>query len=165
VVGHQNPLLPPDAALRAGGLPLQKMTSSYLFLKPYSCSAYEGATGTFLWTEKTGYQAPSAGFTPGLGSTLFGSQLFLPDIAGRGVSARQSRFCSRPQFRGGRSGHEVGMANSEDGKLYRWDLTTNTPFERIELSGGIGEAYTPTLIARNGTVYGINDPVLSPLGK
>jgi hypothetical protein len=66
VVGHQNPLLPPDAALRAGGLPLQKMTSSYLFLKPYSCSAYEGATGTFLWTEKTGYQAPSAGFTPGL---------------------------------------------------------------------------------------------------
>jgi hypothetical protein len=57
------------------------------------------------------------------------------------------------------------MANSEDGKLYRWDLTTNTPFERIELSGGIGEAYTPTLIARNGTVYGINDPVLSPLGK
>jgi hypothetical protein len=80
------------------------MTSSYLFLTTYSCSAYEGATGTLLWTEKTG-------------------------------------------------------------KLYRWDLTTNTPFERIALSGGIGEAYTPTLIGSDGTVYGINDAVLSAVGK
>jgi hypothetical protein len=57
------------------------------------------------------------------------------------------------------------MANSEDGKLYRWDLTTNTLSERIRLSGGIGEAYTPTLIGSDGTVYGINDAVLSAIGK
>jgi len=57
------------------------------------------------------------------------------------------------------------MVNSEDGKLYRWDLTTNTLSERIMLSGGIGEAYTPTLIGADGTVYAINDAVLSAVGK
>jgi len=57
------------------------------------------------------------------------------------------------------------IANSEDGKLYRWDLTTNTLSENIVLSGGIGEAYTPTLIGSDGTVYGINDAVLSAVGK
>ena len=57
------------------------------------------------------------------------------------------------------------IANSEDGKLYRWDLTTNTLSERIRLSGGIGEAYTPTLIGSDGTVYGINDAVLSAIGQ
>ena len=57
------------------------------------------------------------------------------------------------------------MANSEDGKLYRWDLTSNTLSERITLSGGIGEAYTPTLIGGDGTVYAINDAVLNAIGK
>jgi hypothetical protein len=56
------------------------------------------------------------------------------------------------------------IANSEDGYLYRWDLTTNTLSQRIKLSGGIGEAYTPTLIGSDGTVYGINDAVLSAIG-
>jgi hypothetical protein len=57
------------------------------------------------------------------------------------------------------------MANSEDGKLYRWDLTTNQLSEVIKLSGGIGEAYTPTVIGADGTVYAINDAVLSAIGK
>ncbi|MFZ0815153.1 MAG: hypothetical protein WAM78_06520, partial [Candidatus Sulfotelmatobacter sp.] len=57
------------------------------------------------------------------------------------------------------------IANSEDGKLYRWDLTSNTLSERIKLSGGIGEAYTPTLIGADGTVYAINDAVLDAVGK
>jgi hypothetical protein len=37
--------------------------------------------------------------------------------------------------------------------------------EVITLSGGIGEAYTPTVIGRDGKVYGINDAVLSAIGK
>jgi hypothetical protein len=57
------------------------------------------------------------------------------------------------------------MVNSEDGSLYRWDLTTNTLSEKIKLSGGIGEAYTPTVIGADGTVYAINDAVLSAVGK
>jgi hypothetical protein len=57
------------------------------------------------------------------------------------------------------------IVNSEDGRLYRWDLTTNKLSEAIRLSGGIGEAYTPTVIGSDGTVYGINDAVLSAVGN
>jgi hypothetical protein len=57
------------------------------------------------------------------------------------------------------------IVNSEDGKLYRWDLTTNKLSEVIKLSGGIGEAYTPTVIGADGTVYAINDAVLDAIGK
>jgi hypothetical protein len=57
------------------------------------------------------------------------------------------------------------LANSEDGKLYRWDLTTNSFTQRITLSGGIGEAYTPTVIGTDGTAYGINDAVLFAIEK
>jgi len=57
------------------------------------------------------------------------------------------------------------IVNSEDGKLYRWDLTSNTLSEVIKLSGGIGEAYTPTVVGADGTVYAINDAVLDAIGK
>lgn len=52
------------------------------------------------------------------------------------------------------------LANSEDGKLYRWDLTANTFTQSIRLTPGIGEAYTPTLIGVDGTVYAINNATL-----
>jgi hypothetical protein len=52
------------------------------------------------------------------------------------------------------------LANSEDGKLYRWDLATNTFTEQITLTSGIGEAYTPTVIGVDGTVYAINNATL-----
>jgi hypothetical protein len=56
------------------------------------------------------------------------------------------------------------LANSEDGKLYRWDLTSNKLTEKIKLSTGIGEAYTPTVIGSDGTVYTINDAILDAIG-
>jgi hypothetical protein len=56
------------------------------------------------------------------------------------------------------------MANSEDGKLYRWDLTTNSFSQSITLSPGIGEAYTPTVIGPDGTVYAINAAILNAVG-
>ena len=52
------------------------------------------------------------------------------------------------------------LANSEDGNLYRWDLDTNTFSQVIRLTSGIGEAYTPTLIGQDGTVYAINNATL-----
>jgi hypothetical protein len=57
------------------------------------------------------------------------------------------------------------LVNSEDGKLYRWDLTTNTLSEMIKLSSGIGEAYTPTVIGTDGTAFAINKAVLFAIGK
>jgi hypothetical protein len=57
------------------------------------------------------------------------------------------------------------LANSEDGKLYRWDLTSNSFTQVITLSPGIGEAYTPTVIGSDGTVYAINQAVLDAIGS
>jgi hypothetical protein len=57
------------------------------------------------------------------------------------------------------------LANNEDGKLYRWDLTSNTLSETFTLTGGIGEAYTPTLIGVDGTVYAINNAILFAIGR
>jgi hypothetical protein len=57
------------------------------------------------------------------------------------------------------------LANSEDGKLYRWDLTTNTLSETVVLTAGLGEAYTPTAIGVDGTVYAINNATLFAVGK
>ncbi len=57
------------------------------------------------------------------------------------------------------------LVNSEDGRLYRWDVTTNTLAQAVTLSPGVGEAYTPTLIGPDGTVYAINAAVLSAVGR
>ncbi len=57
------------------------------------------------------------------------------------------------------------LANSEDGKLYRWDLDTNTFSQVIALTPGVGEAYTPTLIGADGTVYAINNATLFAVGQ
>jgi hypothetical protein len=54
--------------------------------------------------------------------------------------------------------------NSEDGKLYRWDLNDNKLADVLTLTGGLGEAYTPTVIGVDGTIYAINDGVLFAIG-
>lgn len=57
------------------------------------------------------------------------------------------------------------MVNSEDGKLYRWDLATNSFSDVIALqSTGTFEAYTPTAIGPDGTVYAINKAELFAVG-
>lgn len=52
------------------------------------------------------------------------------------------------------------LANSEDGWLYRWSLATNSFTQRIQLTSGIAESYTPTAIGADGAVYAINNAVL-----
>ena len=52
------------------------------------------------------------------------------------------------------------IAGSEDGKLYRWDLATNTFTQMVTLTPGLGEAYTPTMIAADGSVLAINNATL-----
>ncbi len=56
------------------------------------------------------------------------------------------------------------LVNSEDGKLYRWALDVNALTQQIVLTPGIGEAYTPTVIGGDGTVYAINNATLFAVG-
>jgi hypothetical protein len=60
--------------------------------------------------------------------------------------------------------HASVLANSEDGKLYRWDLLTDSFTQVVTLTPGIGEAYTPTFMGPDGTVYAINDATLFAVG-
>jgi hypothetical protein len=57
------------------------------------------------------------------------------------------------------------LANSEDGTLYRWDMVSNTFTQSVSLTSPTGEAYTPTVIGVDGTVYAINDSVLFAVGQ
>lgn len=57
------------------------------------------------------------------------------------------------------------FAPNEDGRLYRWDLATNSFSEAIALSGGIGEPYVPTSIGPDGTIYTINGGTLYAIGQ
>jgi hypothetical protein len=57
------------------------------------------------------------------------------------------------------------LVNSEDGWLYRWDLATNTLSQKVRLTSGLGESYTPTAIGADGAVYAINNAVLFSVGK
>jgi hypothetical protein len=57
------------------------------------------------------------------------------------------------------------LLNSEDGRFYRWDLTTNTLTQAIvENPVGVGEPYTSTAIGPDGTIYGINGGFLFAMG-
>ena len=57
------------------------------------------------------------------------------------------------------------LANNEDGKLYRWDLTTNTLSQTVVLTAGLGEAYTTTVIGADGQVYATNNAILFAVGQ
>ena len=57
------------------------------------------------------------------------------------------------------------IVNNEDGYMYRWDVSTNTLSEKLRLTSGLGESYTPTAVGPDGAVYGINNGVLFAIGK
>ncbi len=56
------------------------------------------------------------------------------------------------------------LANSEDGWLYRWDLASNSFTQKVQLTSGIAESYTPTAVGADGKVYAINNAVLFAIG-
>jgi hypothetical protein len=64
----------------------------------------------------------------------------------------------------GPADHSV-IANNEDGILYRWDLARNTLAEQIRLNRPRAEAYTPTIVGPDGTVYAINNATLYAIGR
>ena len=61
--------------------------------------------------------------------------------------------------------NKCACVHSEDGKIYRWDFTTNTLTQPLTLTAGIGEAYTPSVIGVDGTVYVIANAILFAVGQ
>jgi hypothetical protein len=57
------------------------------------------------------------------------------------------------------------LANNEDGKLYRWDLTANALSQAVVLTAGLGEAYTTTVVGPDGKVYATNNATLFAVGQ
>jgi hypothetical protein len=57
------------------------------------------------------------------------------------------------------------FAPSEDGHLYRWDLSANSLAEVVALDPGVGEPYVPTVIGPDGTVYTLNAETLFAIGS
>jgi hypothetical protein len=57
------------------------------------------------------------------------------------------------------------FAPSEDGRLYRWDLSANALTETITLGQGIFTPYVPTVIGPDGAVYTINNRTLFSVGN
>jgi hypothetical protein len=57
------------------------------------------------------------------------------------------------------------IVNNEDGTVYRWDLARNKLAEKFHLNRPRPEAYTPTLIGQDGTVYAINNATLYAIGR
>ena len=60
---------------------------------------------------------------------------------------------------------KCAIVNSEDGKVYRWDFVTNTLIQPFTLTTGIGEAYTPTIIGVDGTIYAISNAMIFAIGQ
>jgi hypothetical protein len=46
--------------------------------------------------------------------------------------------------------------DSEDGHIYRWNLTANVIDQAVTLSPGLGQPYVPTVIGPDGTLYTLN---------
>jgi hypothetical protein len=57
------------------------------------------------------------------------------------------------------------FAGSEDGHFYRWDLASNSFSQKLRLNAPRGEAYTPSIVGPDGTVYAINDAKLYAIGQ
>jgi hypothetical protein len=57
------------------------------------------------------------------------------------------------------------LVNSEDGVLYRWHLPSNSFTQRIRITDGLGQAYTPTAVGADGAVYAIGNARLFSIGR
>ena len=48
---------------------------------------------------------------------------------------------------------------------YLPNLSLNRLTQRIQLTSGIGESYTPTAVGADGAVYAVNNAVLFSIGR
>src|SRR6185503_4837445 len=53
---------------------------------------------------------------------------------------------------------------NEDGRIYRWNLSTNSLSQSVKLTPGFGEPYVPTIVGPDGTVFTLNGGTLFAVG-
>lgn len=61
--------------------------------------------------------------------------------------------------------NKSAVVNCEDGYCYKWDFVTNTLTQPVQLTSGLGEAYTYTVSGPTGIAYFVNNAILFAVGK
>lgn len=57
------------------------------------------------------------------------------------------------------------LVNNEDGFVYRWNLDTNQLDQKMQITSGIGQAYTPVMLDSSGIVFAISNATLFAVGR
>ena len=143
----------------ASMVPSYKGTSTYLLMTKYNNYAGEGGNGI----NKVAILDPNATeIDPSTGATVMKEVLTIagvtPDPEFPNVPGAVKEWCINTAVVDPAT--DSVLVTSEDGILYRWNLTTNSFSQQIKLTSGLGEAYTPTLIGPNGAVYAISNAKL-----
>jgi hypothetical protein len=149
----------------AGAVPSYRGKSSYLVLTKYNDYADVGGDGV----NRLAVQDPNATMTdPVTGAKVMKTIITIigptPDqsLRDQGHPLAVLEWCLNTTAVD--TINKCAIVNSEDGNVYRWDFTTNSLTARVNLSTGIGEPYTPTVIGPDGKVYGINNATLFAMG-
>jgi hypothetical protein len=143
----------------AAAVPSYAGTSAYLVLTKYNDYAGAGGTGH----NRMAILDPNAQMTdPISGATVMQEVITVagptPDDDFSGLPTAVREWCINTAAVDPLT--KSAFVNNEDGILYRWDLATNTLADHVVLTPGVGEAYTPTLVGPDGTVYAINNATL-----
>jgi hypothetical protein len=150
----------------AGAVPSYTGTSAYLLLTKYNNYADPGIGGDGV--NRVAILDPNATETdPVTGATVMNEVITVkgvtPDTEFLSYAPNAVREWCINSAAVDPAG-KCAIINSEDGKVYRWDFATNSLTQTVVLTPGVGEAYTPSLIGMDGTVYVINDATIFAVG-
>jgi hypothetical protein len=145
-------------------VPSYQGTSSYLVLSKYNSYAGLGGDGV----NKLAILDPSASMTDTYTGATVMKEIYTitgptPDSEFPGVPGAVREWCINAATVD--PSKKSALVHSEDGRVYRWDLTNNTLTEPLTLTPGIGEAYTPTVCGPDGTIYIIANGILFAVGQ
>jgi hypothetical protein len=145
-------------------VPSYQGTSPYLIMVKYNNYAGLGGNGV----NKLAILDPNASMTDSISGVAVMKEVFTivgptPDADFPGVPGAVREWCINAATVD--VAKKSVLTHSEDGKVYRWDLTTNTLTEPLTLTAGIGEAYTPTVSGPDGIIYIIANGILFAIGQ
>ena len=141
-------------------VPSYSGTSAYLLLAKYNNYASAGGDGI----NKLAILDPNvAAVDPVSGATVMKEILTIAGVTPDPILPAVREWCINTAAIDPFT--KSALVNNEDGKLYRWDFATNTLIQPVTLTAGVGEAYTPTIVGVDGTVYAINNAILFAVGN